>query len=216
MARTPPQRAAAASVPMLECPKCRWRAAAPQGWVAPFAVCPRCESRIPNPNPDAHVANKARSARKSKKAQKVPAGYEFTYSEAARRRGDAWIRNLTIIGLVMAAIAGTSWVVGKRRANSNASRAKGLYELVNAKEPATPMSGETPFEPALGEKLPGEPDSLPSGSLGWDNSSVFNAPNRSDRGDGLWDATEKDDAPLAPTTAGDFHDPAIPTFDGFK
>ena len=197
---------------MLVCPKCRWQAAAPDNWVAPFAICPRCESRIPNPDPAAHDSRSTQPrGRKSGKPQKMPVGYQFTYSESARRRGDAWIKNFAIIGFGVFAVAGTFWAVGLRQANSKRGAGKGADELANP-DAADQKPADTPR--AL------ESVDAPSGSLEFNPDRVFAAPATaaSDKEtESLWEATGvPDDALLAPSPASTFPDPSIPSFDWFK
>ena len=143
----------------------------------------------------------------------MPVGYQFTYSESARRRSDAWIKNFAIIGFGVFAIAGTFWAVGKRQANSKRGASKSVFEHAN------PDAGEQ----KLGDTLP-ELESVdvppPSGSLEFDADKVFAAPAdaASDKkAESLLEATDvSDDAPLAPSSASEFQDPALPSFDGFE
>ena len=213
MARSPYQSAEGSpAAVMLVCPKCHWQAAAPENWVAPFAVCPRCESRIANPDASRSPQPGGRSRGKAK-PQKMPTGYQFTYSEHARRRNDAWIKNFMIIGFGIFAIAGTFWAIGKRRANTKPRASQSVYQL------SDDAVGGAAVTPNLGEGIPEEPIDIPSGSLEWSNDYVFSAPlpTADESGDSLWDATGiPDDTPLAPPSTGDFRDPSMPSLDGFK
>ncbi|MDA0812504.1 MAG: hypothetical protein O3C21_08985 [Verrucomicrobia bacterium] len=146
----------------------------------------------------------------------MPVGYQFTYSESARRRGDAWIKNFTIIGFGVFAIAGTFWAVDMRQSNSKPRAGRGIYEHANPDPDAADHKPADPL-PAL------ESVDAPSGSLDFNPDTVFAAPAdaASDtETESLWEAADvPDDAPLAPSPASpasEFQDPGLPSFDGFK
>jgi hypothetical protein len=214
--------------PMLECPRCRWHAAAPPNWVAPFAICPRCEAKIANPDAAAAARTSAPPARGGDRRlppqQKMPAGYQFTYSESGRRTTDAWIKNFSMIALAVAAVVGCFWAISKRQSNSKTAASEGIYEMLDDNEITESPINNTPFSntkgPEIGDDpLPGVTGVHPSGSTGWDDSPVFQAPGSPlDNEDSLWDATSPAEEPLAPAPSAPSapFDPAIPSFEGFK
>lgn len=149
----------------------------------------------------------------------MPAGYEFTYSESSRRSFDTWIRNLTMIALGAIAVTGSFWAIKKRNSSAKAGRSKSLYEFVETDEETNPTADNAPFKTGdgPGTPLPGEPGAIPAGSLEWNSSSIFNSPESANQDeDDLWNATGTSDEPLAPSSANDFRDPAIPSFDNFQ
>lgn len=215
MAHPPHQSAENPSTFMLKCPNCRWQAAAPPDWVAPFAVCPRCETKIANPDADRAGTARTSGSRRPGRQRRKPAGYEFTYSETARRRNDAWIKNLVMVAMIAAAVGGSFWAITKQRANSKGSRNKSVYELLNSEQKQTSPGSQTPFS---------NPDDLDLSnsvaesqtSVEWDSSSVFQAPASTSQEDSLWNATGPASEPLTPSSSSEFSDPAIPSFEGFK
>lgn len=213
MAHTPrksARTAAGSGTPQLECPLCHWRAEAPPNWAAPFAICPRCETRIPNPDPAAHARGATQTQGRRGKPRKMPAGYTFNYTEADRQRGDARVRSVTIVALGLIAIMGTFWAIDKRAAQMGKPQASEPGERVDSGERA-PSASHLASPEGAPRRVP-LPNSLIDGFDSPDlteGSGVLDGENA-----GLWDAPSEVAEPLAPPASSGSWDPSLPNLGG--
>jgi len=171
--------------------RCGWSAIPPDGWEAPFAICPGCDARIPNPHAPARVETAADAG--DKKPRRMPRGY--TFEERPPSRGlDALIRVAAALAVVGCAIGGIFYLTAKKSGSS----------LRTGPEPqgAGSVLAASPFDPETEGAAAAKPGNLPP--LEWNSGSVFSLEtDKTDGGIKLWDdsvseeATQSPDDPLA-------------------
>ena len=207
----------AANKPLIiQCPRCRWRAPAPPGWKAPFAVCPQCDARVPNPDPRVHLESRDRSEPRSRRApQRMPAGYRLEVDSLSRRVFDHWVRNIFIVLVAVGAVLATFKVILKQRQSS-----PGYVEPLDFAELS--QDGTLSLPPGLSgvEGAAGTEAEEFSGvsaltTVEWDSDAVFRFDGEGRGEEGIWDAV-KAPKETPPPAASSFSDPALPSLDSFE